>query len=126
MIEKQELWCHECERYVQFDIDLSLNGNHVIVCPNCGHEHCRVVENGIITEARWGSRNNVGGTVQNNVGGTVQNGYGIANSYMITTGTTSSLVSTYDTYTNNLSSSSATTIHRYSAWLTFGTGNGYI
>jgi DNA-directed RNA polymerase subunit RPC12/RpoP len=57
MIERQELYCHECGRYVQFDIDVSLNGNHVLNCPNCGHEHCRVVKNGIITEDRWNSRN---------------------------------------------------------------------
>lgn len=56
-IERQELWCHDCERYVQFDMDLSLNGNHVLECPNCGHEHCRVVENGKITDIRWAQRN---------------------------------------------------------------------
>lgn len=55
--EKQELWCHECSSYVQFPIDLSLNGNHVLNCPQCGHEHCRVVENGRITSTRWDSRN---------------------------------------------------------------------
>lgn len=55
--DKQELWCHECESYVQFPIDLSLDGNHVLNCPKCGHEHCRVVENGRITSTRWDSRN---------------------------------------------------------------------
>lgn len=57
-IERQELYCHNCGRYVQFDIDTSLNGCHVIVCPNCKHEHFRVVIDGIITEYRWGSTNN--------------------------------------------------------------------
>lgn len=57
MIERQELHCHNCNQYVQFDIDLSLNGNHVFECPNCGHEHCRVVKDGIITDDRWDSRN---------------------------------------------------------------------
>ena len=57
MIERQELHCHACQRYVQFDIDVSLNGNHVLHCPNCGHEHCRVVEDGVITDARWDQRN---------------------------------------------------------------------
>ena len=56
-IERQELYCHECERYVQFNIDMSLNGNHVLNCPNCGHEHCRVVSNGKITDDRWDQRN---------------------------------------------------------------------
>lgn len=55
--ERQELWCHDCERYVQFTLDLSLNGNHVLNCPNCGHEHCRVVKDGKITDIRWDSRN---------------------------------------------------------------------
>ena len=57
MTETQELHCHECGRYVQFPIDLALDGNHVLECPNCGHEHCRVVRDGIITGERWGSRN---------------------------------------------------------------------
>lgn len=57
-IERQELYCHNCTRYVQFDIDVSLNGNHVLLCPNCKHEHCRVVVDGIITGERWSSRNN--------------------------------------------------------------------
>lgn len=56
-IERQELWCHDCEKYVQFDLDLSLSGNHVLECPNCGHEHCRVVRDGVITDIRWASRN---------------------------------------------------------------------
>lgn len=58
-IEKQELHCHECDKYVQFEIDVSLNGNHVITCPNCKHEHCRVVKDGIITSERWDQRNAV-------------------------------------------------------------------
>lgn len=57
LIERQELWCHDCERYVQFNLDLSLDGNHVLNCPNCGHEHCRVIKDGKITDIRWDSRN---------------------------------------------------------------------
>lgn len=38
-------------------MDLSLNGNHVLKCPNCGHEHCRVVKDGVITDIRWDQRN---------------------------------------------------------------------
>lgn len=57
MIERQELWCHNCSRYVQFDMDMELNGNHVLECPNCGHEHCRVVKDGVITDDRWDTRN---------------------------------------------------------------------
>jgi len=57
MIERQELHCHACGKYVQFDLDLSLNGNHVLKCPECDHEHCRVVKNGKITDDRWDQRN---------------------------------------------------------------------
>ena len=56
-IERQELFCHACSKYVQFDLDLGLDGNHVLNCPNCGHEHCRVVKNGKITDVRWDQRN---------------------------------------------------------------------
>ncbi len=55
--ERQELHCHECGRYVQFTVDLGVSGNRVIICPQCGHEHCRVVRNGFITDQRWDTRN---------------------------------------------------------------------
>ena len=55
MEERQEIHCHNCNRYVQFTIDLALNGNHTLDCPNCGHQHFRYVENGIITDVRWRS-----------------------------------------------------------------------
>lgn len=29
----------------------------VIECPKCGHEHCRVIENGRVTGQRFDSRN---------------------------------------------------------------------
>lgn len=57
MTERQELYCHNCGNYVQFDIDMELDGNHILTCPVCGHEHCRVVKKGKITEDRWDSRN---------------------------------------------------------------------
>ncbi len=56
-IESQELHCHACGQYVQFRLDMNMNGAHVLNCPNCGHEHCRIVENGRITGDRWGQRN---------------------------------------------------------------------
>lgn len=54
---RNELHCHACDKYVQFICDQSLDGNHVLNCPNCGHEHCRVVKDGLITDDRWDSRN---------------------------------------------------------------------
>jgi len=59
---RQELHCHACDHYVQFSMDLAKDGNHVLECPNCGHEHCRVVKDGKITDIRWDQRN--GPTIQ--------------------------------------------------------------
>ena len=50
---RSELFCHGCDSYVQFTLDDSLDGNHKIVCPNCGHEHYRVIKNGEITGDRY-------------------------------------------------------------------------
>jgi hypothetical protein len=54
---RQEIHCHGCNQWVQFVLDLSMNGNHVLHCPECQHEHCRVVKDGLITDVRWDSRN---------------------------------------------------------------------
>ena len=54
---RTEIYCHECDNYVRFTLDKSLNGNHVVTCPKCGHEHCRVVKDGEVTGDRWSSRN---------------------------------------------------------------------
>jgi len=113
MIERQELWCHECSDYVQFNIDLSLNGNHVIICPKCGHEHLRVVKNGIITEERWGQRNNTAITLTQAI------------QTYTASGITSSGTSTFTTYSGS-STNSATSYHAYSAWMNYGQGGGYI
>jgi len=107
MTERQELWCHECQNYVQFNIDVSLNGNHVIVCPECGHEHCRVVENGRVTEVRWDSRN---------AGSSNMATY-------IATGTTASTTSTYATYTANTGTDSASSALTYGAWMNLMTNS---
>lgn len=102
MKERQELWCHDCQRYVQFDIDVSLNGNHVIVCPNCKHEHCRVVKDGQVTDIRWDSRNRAGWS---------------GSTYM-TTGATSTNTSTYTTYqANTMTDSNANSGLTYGAWM---------
>jgi hypothetical protein len=54
---KTEIYCHNCQSYIQFELDTTLNGNHVLKCPKCGHEHCRVVKDGQVTDDRWSSRN---------------------------------------------------------------------
>ena len=52
--ERHELHCHACDKYVRFNMDLSVDGNYKIDCPNCGHDHYRVVRNGKVTDNRWG------------------------------------------------------------------------
>jgi len=54
---RQEVYCHECGGYVQFEVDMLLNGQHIVNCPRCGHEHYRYVRNGRISDRRWGSAN---------------------------------------------------------------------
>ena len=78
--ERQELWCHNCQHYVQFDIDMEMNGNHVLECPNCGHEHCRVVDNGKITDDRWDSRNDNAVFIATNATFTTTSTYNSCNS----------------------------------------------
>lgn len=52
-----EIYCHECGKYFRVDFDTRKNGNHVVKCPTCKHEHCRVIEDGRITSTRWDQRN---------------------------------------------------------------------
>ncbi len=97
---RQELYCHGCSSYVQFTLDLDLDGNHVLECPKCKHEHCRVVRNGEITDIRWDQRNGDLGavwTVSGRGGG-------------ITTTTTSTF-----------SSSTSTSFFLYQSWSNSGT-----
>lgn len=53
---RTDMHCHECSKTFVALLDYSIAGNHVVECPHCGHEHCRVIENGKITEERWSSR----------------------------------------------------------------------
>ena len=95
-VERQEIYCHNCGQYVRFDIDMSLNGNHVLNCPNCDHEHCRVVKNGIITGERWDSRN--------------------GNTFYITSATTSTS-SVFYTSAGSTASTASGTMFLASSWL---------
>lgn len=51
-----EFFCQMCDHYIYAKLNTSLDGNHIVVCPKCGHEHYRVVKNGIITEDRYDPR----------------------------------------------------------------------
>jgi len=50
---KFEFHCTECNKYFDFKLDTSLNGNYRIHCPNCGHIHYRKVSKGQITADRF-------------------------------------------------------------------------
>jgi hypothetical protein len=54
---RSDTYCTECSKNFISEIDVRVNGNHIIICPYCGHEHCRLVEGGTITSDRWDSRN---------------------------------------------------------------------
>jgi hypothetical protein len=108
MVERQELHCHNCDRYVQFDIDTSLNGRHVLNCPNCGHEHCRIVNNGIISDERWDSRND---NIPNIM----------INTYTIMT----TAASTYTLYSGTTAASGTTDSAVYASWMNSTTGAVY-
>jgi DNA-directed RNA polymerase subunit RPC12/RpoP len=53
---RTDMSCHECGKQFVALFDYSLTGNHIVDCAHCGHEHCRVIVNGKITEERWSSR----------------------------------------------------------------------
>ncbi len=48
--------CTHCSKPIVFELDFNQNGNFVVICPQCGHQHCRVIEDGKVTKDRWDSR----------------------------------------------------------------------
>lgn len=56
---RTDMDCHNCDKVFVAILDFSINGKHVVECPHCGHEHCRVIKNGKITGERWSDRNGV-------------------------------------------------------------------
>lgn len=53
---RTDMNCTQCHKNFIAQLDLNLDGNHVVECPYCGHEHCRVVKNGKVSGDRWQSR----------------------------------------------------------------------
>ena len=45
--------CTSCQQRVVVRINRHATGNLTIRCPQCGHEHYRYCEDGVITEDRW-------------------------------------------------------------------------
>lgn len=54
---RTDMDCHECGNNFIAEIDFSVDGQHVVECPHCGHEHCRVIKDGVVTGERFDSRN---------------------------------------------------------------------
>lgn len=54
-VMRSNVHCTNCRGEFVAELDLDLEGNHVIVCPLCQHEHYRVVRGGEVTEDRWRS-----------------------------------------------------------------------
>lgn len=57
MTDKESLYCNNCDKYLYFNIDTSKNGKLIIVCDHCGHQHCRYVHDGVVSDRRWDARN---------------------------------------------------------------------
>ena len=52
---RTDMHCHSCSRPFIAEVDYSIDGNHIIACPICGHHHHRVIKGGMITEERFDS-----------------------------------------------------------------------
>jgi hypothetical protein len=53
---RTDLNCTYCQKNFIAQLDMGLDGNHIILCPYCSHEHCRVVNKGVVTGDRWDTR----------------------------------------------------------------------
>ena len=65
----QELSCSNCGKYLRFRTKPEKTGRFIIVCDNCGHQHCRNCIYGIVTDERWNSTD----TTANRVHGVMAN-----------------------------------------------------
>ena len=44
----QEFYCNECDGYFRVTLNMELNINVKVHCPNCDHQHCRHIVNGVL------------------------------------------------------------------------------
>lgn len=47
----QEFYCGECKGYFMIRLNMVLNHEVHVKCPNCAHEHRRVIQDGMIYES---------------------------------------------------------------------------
>lgn len=52
---RTDMYCHDCKKNFIAQLDMGLDGEHVVECPYCGHHHYRRIKDGAVTEARWDS-----------------------------------------------------------------------
>jgi DNA-directed RNA polymerase subunit RPC12/RpoP len=57
-LTRTDLFCHACNKNFIATLDFSLQGNHAVECPHCGHLHYRKIENGVVTSQRYDSDSN--------------------------------------------------------------------
>lgn len=53
---RTDMNCTNCSKNFIAELDHSIDGNHIVECPHCGHEHCRVIKDGVISGERWDSK----------------------------------------------------------------------
>lgn len=53
---RTDMNCTECKKNFIAQLDFGIDGNHVVECPYCWHEHCRVIKAGVVTSDRWAHR----------------------------------------------------------------------
>lgn len=56
-IVRTSVYCHDCNNTFIATVDYDIDGDHMVVCPYCGHKHCRTIEKGVVTNDRWSSQN---------------------------------------------------------------------
>lgn len=88
-IERTRLNCHGCGRSFTAELDMEINGQVEIDCPNCGHPHYRIVQGGRVTGERYNPN--------------------IATTYVATSYTTNNSETSYGDY-------QGTSSYLYSSW----------
>lgn len=48
---RQREYCHNCDQYVVYEFE-DVTDRQVIICPNCGHQHYRELDEGTILNIR--------------------------------------------------------------------------
>lgn len=54
-VARTDMNCTECGKNFIAELDFRIEGNHIVECPYCGHDHYRVIKAGKITEDRYKS-----------------------------------------------------------------------